>query len=1565
MREMARDPVAQALAENAANLGSAPADVAEAIEEIIYNRYGDEKNKDYRKLMQEVARKLKGAKNGPLRAAILSGAISAEEVVNSDAKKLEELAKTASASAQPTQRAPSKEASMPSTPVGVAPPVMSAGTPAEPSVGVSSLQEIPGPVVEGPTGDQPVSPELAGLSTSPPPVSVPPSIGDETPSFGNAASAPPSGPPLSGFSVPPMMSQETEAPIPSPESSLAPPPMGAPPVAAPPTDAPPASAPPVAAPPAFAPPVAAPPVGNATSAPGLIPPSPSGLGAPMSPFGAPPVAGFSPPGVAPLNSVPPPGVQPLGMPAPEVPPSPEKKRPPALDEVLGQSATQQPLLAPPIATQQPLAAPIQAPLQGLQQEIVEVATDGGARSKALEALRFARSQARKRREMGDTLGVPSPVRSLKKEVVVNEVENSPTIPPPATPGEAAREAAASRLKAERLADEVAELQKQLAEERAAASAREQALEDKAGRLEAERKQLEAKLLEGFTAAGDETQARLAESEAKVSLLTREAADAKVEFDELKGEVSKLRMEREEWHAERDRMRNEADRLTAEKAGVQAEADKLASEKALLEQETKEQVDKIQSLQGVKAQMEIDSNRNIEECRRLNSELKDQQDLLDREREESRARMNQQITDTSAPSVADASLQAEVENLRSRNADLSKQVESLVASAKETTVAACMEERSSTEQVERLQGAVQLMQSEVDHLKSENIDLRTQLEKSLPANTNGSSEEVYRLKDRIEELLKENATLQRTAVAIEASQDAVLIGQELDEVKGQLNKQTQEHRVAQQEILLLQGQLASVRTTFAEERTALMRKDAESEATLRLEVQKLQVHKDTLEATVDSLQKELQVVRRDRRSKVMGLIERGRAAVECPRVVSSIPSEGTGAVQSLAGVFELGSSSHRPDAPMALQSQAPVTSVASMFGSATPAVASNSAPPRESKISTSTEPASSVAGLFGAVPEREAVTSGVSACFAAEPPAQQQVEQAPTQPCREPVGGASQLFAGSSEATSNGVAGLFGGGSSSGATEQSGVAGLFSNPPAETFQTDAVEPQPANEATSNGVAGLFGGGSSSGATEQSGVAGLFSNPPAETFQTDVVEPHPANEATSNEVAGLFSGESSSGVTEQSGVAGLFSNPPAETFQTDVVEPQPANEASEMADVVEPQPANEDGVANAFGESAPHPLCEETAPTPSESVGVAGLFGESVPEVAADGVSGCFGATVAAPTDAFGSEPNAPEPIGVASSFGDTDPAVPPSPPALGVAAVGVAGLFGSCESPVPELGVASAFGNPEPQTDESNGVAGLFGNSDAIDNEPHVSTTLGDDNVGVTNCFGCSETPAPELSGVSSVFGQSEPQPSETSEVPGLFGSSEPPVPEPSGVSSVFGNSEPQPNEASGVAGLFGSAEPPALEPSGVSSVFGNSEFQTNESPGVAGFFGSPEPPAPEPSGVSSVFGNSEIQANESPGVAGLFGNPEPPAPEPSGVSSVFGNTEPTANETSGVAALFGSSALAPTPEVAPPPSNPFFSATPPAPSQAPSANDNFFSDWGVGGGATSATQATGVASLFG
>jgi len=106
MREMARDPVAQALAENAANLGSAPADVAEAIEEIIYNRYGDEKNKDYRKLMQEVARKLKGAKNGPLRAAILSGAISAEEVVNSDAKKLEELAKTASASAQPTQRAP-------------------------------------------------------------------------------------------------------------------------------------------------------------------------------------------------------------------------------------------------------------------------------------------------------------------------------------------------------------------------------------------------------------------------------------------------------------------------------------------------------------------------------------------------------------------------------------------------------------------------------------------------------------------------------------------------------------------------------------------------------------------------------------------------------------------------------------------------------------------------------------------------------------------------------------------------------------------------------------------------------------------------------------------------------------------------------------------------------------------------------------------------------------------------------------------------------------------------------------------------------------------------------------------------------------------------------------------------------------------------------------------------------------------------------------------------------------------------------------------------------------------
>ncbi|CAK0857179.1 unnamed protein product, partial [Prorocentrum cordatum] len=88
-REQSRTVIAQALAEGTA---LDPAEASEAIEEAIFEMHPDESKKEYRTKVKLVAQGLKGPRFAQLRAAVLQGDVTGQDVVCLDAKALQDKA---------------------------------------------------------------------------------------------------------------------------------------------------------------------------------------------------------------------------------------------------------------------------------------------------------------------------------------------------------------------------------------------------------------------------------------------------------------------------------------------------------------------------------------------------------------------------------------------------------------------------------------------------------------------------------------------------------------------------------------------------------------------------------------------------------------------------------------------------------------------------------------------------------------------------------------------------------------------------------------------------------------------------------------------------------------------------------------------------------------------------------------------------------------------------------------------------------------------------------------------------------------------------------------------------------------------------------------------------------------------------------------------------------------------------------------------------------------------------------------------------------------------------------
>ncbi|CAK0857181.1 unnamed protein product, partial [Prorocentrum cordatum] len=102
-REQSRTVIAQALAEGTA---LDPAEASEAIEEAIFEMHPDESKKEYRTKVKLVAQGLKGPRFAQLRAAVLQGDVTGQDVVCLDAKALQDKAAKAAKDAAAKAPAP-------------------------------------------------------------------------------------------------------------------------------------------------------------------------------------------------------------------------------------------------------------------------------------------------------------------------------------------------------------------------------------------------------------------------------------------------------------------------------------------------------------------------------------------------------------------------------------------------------------------------------------------------------------------------------------------------------------------------------------------------------------------------------------------------------------------------------------------------------------------------------------------------------------------------------------------------------------------------------------------------------------------------------------------------------------------------------------------------------------------------------------------------------------------------------------------------------------------------------------------------------------------------------------------------------------------------------------------------------------------------------------------------------------------------------------------------------------------------------------------------------------------
>jgi len=783
MREQSRKVIGDALGEGGGhNAPQRIAEAAEAIEEAVFAKHPDEHKKEYRFKMRAVAQVLKGPRNELLRAAVLRGMVLADDVVNLEAKALQEQAKAAAAQMPPSPpkilTAPVLDDALgamlppasPSGPVAYRPPPSPSGQVADrsplvvgagPAVGAASSPAMPpaspaqapakSPVLDSLSPMTRLSPAMPGVARPPPPQPTPP----------------PSQFTLAAQSLAPIYEQAAADLGVAQADEAAAPAMPPPAVPGEPAPPPPArlgedvseSAPPMGA--AFA--------HDADPAPpaSSVPAARAATGAAKAP--------------PPLSQEPAP------------PPGSESTLQGATAPVIDAKARVAELM--PTHAWEPIAAPMPVVAAGGNAVEDDI---GAAKHKALELLRSARGLAKARRAEG----LPSPLRTQRRgldgRLGACRSAGASAISGPEQPGEAVvaqhatnqageevkalqrqledeRDMAAARERAleEKIVQlearscspmspsgrmaasmattlqqaEVEDLRRQLEEQHDAAAAREHMLEDRASRLDTERQQLEAKLLEQAAAAGDEAQSQLAEAQVRVAAGAREAADLRAQLEESQSEAERLKRDCSELHQERDNLRKQHEELITMCEANSENEDKRRSEVDDLNRQ-------VQCLRAETAQLQRERDEVREAFANLEHEKASQHELtqlIERERDELTQQLAAETANAVAPMPLSSASDEEVHTLRTENAALLSKLEAARTSeaelrASRTEAVAlekeldamrklCAEEQAAMQrnerqsalahqdEVRRLQLRTSTLQASMDSLNQEVVGLR--------------------------------------------------------------------------------------------------------------------------------------------------------------------------------------------------------------------------------------------------------------------------------------------------------------------------------------------------------------------------------------------------------------------------------------------------------------------------------------------------------------------------------------------------------------------------------------------------------------------------------------------------------------------------------------------------------------------------------------------------------------------------------------------------------------------------------------------------------------------------
>jgi len=1665
MREQSRKVIADALSEGrtVGNEPMTPAMAADEIEDSIFEQHPDEKTKEYRAKLRNVAQGLKGPRNAELRSSVLHGIVSAEDVVTLDAKTLEQKAKESVAKLPPSAQTAAPVLSGAGSNQGSVPQSPSLGTERRPMPQLHQAVSPPGSVPPSPSlaAAAPsafMAGPFAGLNAG---MLQPPDAMMQQLSAGSQANQPMSRP-------------QTPGALPQTPGSQPFPHLGG----------------------GFEPPsaVSAPPAWHSVQAP--LPPMQTQAKQEEPPAFLPPQFA-EPPAFQPPQFLAAPGAAPPAIPAPPVAPpaagdeveSPSKRRPPPLmhiDPGLAPAPWAAPAAAPPMLVVAPAAVPpgaraaaalaaapiaptFGAPLASapspaqvaaaptVQYSAPLLATTGDAapcRLNALEMVRSARNAVRQKKangipfmmtprsscagseRMGQSPGMPgSPshlmngvtseeVHALKEELeqaairerdlqekvdqLVLEQHRRPPLQntgsnPNSVPSTPAGEMVAAKMEVSKLTMEVLHLQRQLEDEKETALAREKTLEDRATRLEGQRKDLEAKLVAQVSSAGDETQARLVEAEAQAAAGAREAADLRGQVEELRTQGDILRRDLEDVRGERDTAAAERDGLIVQSA---AERDGLM----------------VQS-----------------EDRR-----------------------------------------SQVEVLDARNKNMGGMIERLEAERDRLKAA--------------MSGSTLTLEAELDRLKAANEQLEQDRKKQADM-----SQDLQRERDEFEKRTIKAEAAAAAAEAAAASAATVATTPAVPQFAGVPQEQFDAL------LLELHECQAGANLQISEE-IAKVRGLEQERQRLKSEVDILKLQVAPLQASVESLQRELETARKDRRQRVTTLLERTRSAtVELTSAEALHPAE----VQQRQVSFDV--SKILPDrithvsAPpvVAFPDDGPVlqSKGLSAFWGSSPRVEA-AAPPTQVLASAC------VSGFFGQ--EQAPVDAGkpndAASSFDEKPPQSSssalpggvsqvlgaQAQAAPTEAISSasgaPAGGGVTGFFGDAASSSSvpatgggggggggwfgddtnskpvpagggGVAGWFGeNASSSSAPAAGGVSGLFgddavsSSVPAAGggisgfFGDNASNSQPVSPV--GGVAGLFGeSGSGSKPVSPSadapigGVAGLFGNE-----ATQSMPPMPnASFAQSLPPAVLTSGDGSDffGGTDDPADTSDWFGGNSSTTPTGPSSMPPVSAPAAAAPVTPTQTESVDvsgwfvgdectNVMTSTGNAAPQVSTQSQPCSPTDANGATAVFGNGAnrasPGATNGGVADMFGSEAAADDDDWmgsGSrEADKPADGVVSSNVGDFDVAkstVDASQPSAATASE----LFGD------EGGDASGFfGCSAPATTDSGGffaddsaLAAGAASAGAVVAVEGISPSAVPASDASQLCGGWNEISSANVA--DEIFGGSE-------DASGFFGSFEPTAASAPAVAEVPASNSGAAPGAGDTSALFGFAASGAVD---TSDLFGGSGDASDFFGGLADggdasdFFGGPPPAAAvsEPFGgptasstvgatlnpfaaqavaassnASELFGGvsaagytSELFGGDSGGDAsGLFGGPVAPAGDsadffggaapgaaPScGTSDFFGGSSspshgaaglfggPSSNDASGLfgvaaqpAATLGSMSSAAAPRVANGDASAFFSST----ISSNNANPNSFFDSLGAAGATQAPQATSMSDIFG